>query len=300
MLEVFNENINFSNLFLSDMQMLFPPTKIDSISNDLMIESKEEVPSKQQIKFISTKQESPTVNLLQKKRIKQGDFSTDSDNSNNGRWTKEEQNRFAEAVLMYVNDWKKIQNHVSSRNITQVRSHAQKYLMKLKEKESNLLKDKGFEKNASWSKIMIFLRDNLTYDELKEVLFSVEQTEVKTNRNEEMKSNNNKQNMNKKSNKNKIEDKYNNNNIVEEINDNRSEHCINGYINLDFEEENYNIKNKIKENEEKEMLQKFIECFNSSYGEITLNSSFEENKDDINEEEHTILNEDPIIYNRLF
>ena len=56
----------------------------------------------------------------------------------------------------------------------------------------------------------------------------------------------------------------------------------------------------LKEEEEKEMLQKFIECFNSSYGEITLNSSFEENKDDINEEEHTILNEDPIIYNRLF
>ena len=294
MLEVFNENINFSNLFLSDMQMLFPPTKIDSISNDLMIESKEEVPSKQQIKFISTKQESPTVNLLQKKRIKQGDFSTDSDNSNNGRWTKEEQNLFAEAVLLYVNDWKKIQNHVSSRNITQVRSHAQKYLMKLKEKESNLLKDKGFEKNASWSKIMIFLRDNLTYDELKEVLFSVEQTEVKinrNNRNEEIKSNKNKQNMNK----------TNNNNIVEELNDNRNEHYINGYINLDFEEENYNLQNKkLKEEEEKEMLQKFIECFNSSYGEITLNSSFEENKDDINEEEHTILNEDSIIYNRLF
>ncbi len=294
MSEVFNENINFNYLFLSDMQMLFPPTKIDSISNDLMIESKEEVPSKQQIKFISTKQESPTVNLLQKKRIKQGDFSTDSDNSNNGRWTKEEQNLFAEAVLLYVNDWKKIQNHVSSRNITQVRSHAQKYLMKLKEKESNLLKDKGFEKNASWSKIMIFLRDNLTYDELKEVLFSVEQTEVKinrNNRNEEIKSNKNKQNMNK----------TNNNNIVEELNDNRNEHYINGYINLDFEEENYNLQNKkLKEEEEKEMLQKFIECFNSSYGEITLNSSFEENKDDINEEEHTILNEDSIIYNRLF
>ena len=294
MSEEFNENINFNNLFLSDMQMLFPPTKIDSISNDLMIESKEELPSKQQIKFISTKQESPTVNLLQKKRIKQGDFSTDSDNSNNGRWTKEEQNLFAEAVLLYVNDWKKIQNHVSSRNITQVRSHAQKYLMKLKDKESNLLKDKGFEKNISWSKIMIFLRDNLTYDELKEVLFSVEQTEVKinrNNRNEEIKSNKNKQNMNKKS----------NNNIVEELNDNRNEHYINGHINLDFEEENYNLQNKtLKEEEEKEMLQKFIECFNSSYGEITLNSSFEENKDDINEEEHTILNEDPIIYNRLF
>ena len=47
------------------------------------------------------------------------------------------------------------------------------------------------------------------------------------------------------------------------------------------EEENnykYNMKNTIirKEEDEEEILKKFIECFNSPSGEITLNTSFEE------------------------
>ena len=48
-------------------------------------------------------------------------------------------------------------------------------------------------------------------------------------------------------------------------------------LNLNEEEDNYNIQRKmIKEEEEEKELQKFIECFNSSSSEITLNSSFEE------------------------
>ena len=46
--------------------------------------------------------------------------------------------------------------------------------MKLKENE--LLTNKGLEKNLSWTKVMIYLKSTLSYDELKEVLFSVEQT----------------------------------------------------------------------------------------------------------------------------
>ena len=37
-----------------------------------------------------------------------------------GRWNKEEQKRFAEEVLKYGNDWKQIQIHVFSRNMTQI------------------------------------------------------------------------------------------------------------------------------------------------------------------------------------
>ena len=53
-----------------------------------------------------------------------------------------------------------------------------------------------------------------------------------------------------------------------------------------------------EEEEEKEMLQKFIECFNSSSSEITLNSSFEENsrKDCANDAEYNFLIESPIKY----
>ena len=168
-------DLNLSNIFLSDIHNIFLPSNNDSISNEFKSECKEELPIKQQIKFISTKQESPPVNLLQKKtNLKPNDYSTDSENSNNGRWTKEEQNRFAEAVLKFGNDWKNIQNHISSRNITQVRSHAQKFLMKLK--ENNFLINRGLDLNLSWTKIMNYLNKTLTYEELKEVLFSVEQT----------------------------------------------------------------------------------------------------------------------------
>ena len=173
------ENENMNNFFLNCVGEHFLFSNINDMndnSNDFINESKEEPQAKQQIKFILTKQDPPhDTNFLQKKTSSQSnDIDQDSGDSNNGRWDKEEQKRFAEAVLKFGNDWKKIQNHVSSRNITQVRSHAQKFLMKLK--ESDLLANKGLEKNLSWTKVMNFLNSALTYDELKEVLFSVEQT----------------------------------------------------------------------------------------------------------------------------
>ena len=301
---------NLNNIFLSDIPDILLPTNYENISNEFY-ESKEEVPSKHSVKFISTKLESPSVSLLQKKTtLKPTDSSSDSENSNNGRWTIEEQRRFAEAVLKFGNDWKNIQNYVSSRNITQVRSHAQKFLMKLK--ESNFLKEKGLEQNLSWTKTINFLNNTLTYDELKEVLFSVEQTGHKKIGIRTLKKLQNKQKQNKKNN-------LENNSLFSEETNSKSNnyfgtnenihycqkysHCEKNYFNLDDEEESYNIKHKIitQEEEEKEILQKFIECFNSPSGEITLNSSFDEisNKD---EEKDIIfsLNEIPIKYSNPF
>ena len=301
---------NLNNIFLSDIPDILLPTNYENISNEFY-ESKEEVPSKHSVKFISTKLESPSVSLLQKKTtLKPTDSSSDSENSNNGRWTIEEQRRFAEAVLKFGNDWKNIQNYVSSRNITQVRSHAQKFLMKLK--ESNFLKEKGLEQNLSWTKTINFLNNTLTYDELKEVLFSVEQTGHKKIGIRTLKKIQNKQKQNKKNN-------LENNSLISEETNSKSNnyfgtnenihycykysHCEKNYFNLDNEEESYNIKHKIitQEEEEKEILQKFIECFNSPSGEITLNSSFDEisNKD---EEKDIIfsLNEIPIKYSNAF
>ena len=305
MSDVSIENSKIIDYFLCDMQYTFPPTNIDDISNDSNTESKEDLPSKQPVKFILTKQESPSVSLLQKKTIlKSNDSCTDSENSNNGRWSKEEQNRFAEAVLKFGNDWKNIQNHVSSRNITQVRSHAQKFLMKLK--ESNFLINKGLDQNLSWTKIMNFLNKNLTYDELKEVLFSVEQTGQKKAGNKKYKNLKKIQNQNKKKDniERKISDENNSkfNNRINEGIDNI--HLYeNNLLNLDEEEENYNIKHKmIKEEEDEKELQKFIECFNSSQGEITLNSSFEENSkiDDADEDGFNYLNKTINKLNKYF
>ena len=303
------ENLKSMNIFLSDVPYLFSPTNIDNIENEFKSESKEEAPIKQPIKFILTKQDTQSVSFLQKKTcLKLNDSSTDSENSNNGRWSKDEQQRFAEAVLNYGNDWKNIQNHVSSRNITQVRSHAQKFLMKLK--ESNFLINKGLDQNQSWTKIMNFLKKTLSYDELKDVLFSVEQAGQKkadTKKHKNLKKIKKKDN-NQNDNENQLLNENNTKLNQGEIEDNCGMLLYYGknFLNLDEEEENFNTKYKmIKKEEEEKELQKFIECFNLSSGEITLNSSFEENsynKDDDEEEEigYNYLNKSNIKYNKYF
>ena len=283
------DNLNLSFIFSQDLNDIFLPTNYDNIPNELLFESKEELPLKQSVKFILTKQENPSVSLLQKKTIqKPTDSKVDFDNSNNGRWTKEEQKRFAEAVLKYGNDWKNIQSYVASRNITQVRSHAQKFLMKLK--ESSFLKDKGLNTNLSWTKVINFLNNNLTNDELKEVLFSVEQTghkKMETKNHKNLKKIQ-KKNVNKRNDLD--EENETNSNIMNEtclqsgnLYYSKYNCCAKNFLNQECEEGIYNMKQKIRKQEDEEILQKFIDCFNNSYGENTLNTSFEENSIEDNE-----------------
>ena len=51
-----------------------------------------------------------------------------------GRWTGDEHYRFLEALKHYGKEWKHVQQHVSTRSSTQVRSHAQKFFAKLDKK----------------------------------------------------------------------------------------------------------------------------------------------------------------------
>lgn len=256
------ENIDmFQDLFLSDKESSCLNFSILSDNlNDIFSEFSEE-PKRKNIKFVLTKEEVPSMTFLKKKIISKLD---DNGNLNGGRWNKEEQFRFAEAVLKYGNDWKQIQRHVYSRNMTQVRSHAQKFLMKLK--ETNFMMNQKINPNLSWTKIMNYLRANFQYNELKDLFFSVEQKEEKKEEKKKIRRIINKSNKKKKK--------------------NNSEMSCAGDSNCDTNGESFHILsendsfNEIdyekEEKDEKEALEKFIECFNNTSEDINLNSSFED------------------------
>ena len=72
---------------------------------------------KPKLKFLKFKS---TIIFNKKKNIKEG------------RWTKEENMKFIEAFIENGKKWKIIQNNIGTRTCTQTRSHAQKFLLKLK------------------------------------------------------------------------------------------------------------------------------------------------------------------------
>ncbi|CAD8107696.1 unnamed protein product [Paramecium sonneborni] len=53
-----------------------------------------------------------------------------------GRWTKDEHQRFVEALSIHGKNWKKVEEYVNTRSGAQIRSHAQKFFNRL-EKEFN-------------------------------------------------------------------------------------------------------------------------------------------------------------------
>jgi len=250
----------FPNLFFEEKEDSCLNFSIISDNlNDILSEITEE-PKKKNIKFISRKEEAPSMSFLKKKITSKLD---DNKNLNGGRWSKDEQFRFAEAVLKYGNDWKQIQSHIFSRNMTQVRSHAQKFLMKLK--ETTFMMNQKINPNLSWTKIMNCLRANFQNNELKDLFFSVEQKDEKKVEKKKVRKI-------MKSNKHKKKNNSEMSSAGESNCDTNGEsfHILSendSFNEIDFEKE---------EKDEKEALEKFIECFNNTSEDINLNTSFED------------------------
>ena len=57
--------------------------------------------------------------------------STEED-VNEGRWDTNEHMRFLEAINIFGNEWKEVKKYIGTRSSNQVRSHAQKFFLKLK------------------------------------------------------------------------------------------------------------------------------------------------------------------------
>ena len=87
---------------------------------------KENHQNKKQIKFLTKK----TIRF-RSKRIK---IKTIPDiiKSNEGRWTKEEHDKFIDGIAQYGCNWTKVDPLIKTRKISQVRSHGQKVFNKLK------------------------------------------------------------------------------------------------------------------------------------------------------------------------
>ena len=91
----------------------------------------------------------------------------------NGRWNREERTKFAQGLWKFGTDWKKIQSHISTRDYIQVNSHAQKFLKKLKVNEEIIKKELKLD-GLNWTKVYKILKENLTDEELLNILTSIE------------------------------------------------------------------------------------------------------------------------------
>ena len=104
----------------------YDKTKLFSIkSTDNIVETNND-------SSLSSKDES---NFLSKKmfRVKKTNlFSVDTGISN-GKWTDEEHIKFIEALYIYNFKWYDIQSYVTTRSSGQIRSHAQKFYLRLKD-----------------------------------------------------------------------------------------------------------------------------------------------------------------------
>ena len=87
----------------------------------------------------------PNSSIVTKKGInkilKLGDLKNNKKNKktkesnldlNEGRWSTEEHIKFIEGLVKYGKNWKNVQKYIGTRSVSQTRSHAQKFLLKLK------------------------------------------------------------------------------------------------------------------------------------------------------------------------
>ena len=77
---------------------------------------------------------SPNNELLNKKmfRVRTKKEKTSNVCLRYGYWSKSDHDKFIEALYLYENDWPRIQMFIKNRTHKQVRSHAQKFYLKLK------------------------------------------------------------------------------------------------------------------------------------------------------------------------
>jgi len=65
------------------------------------------------------------------------------ENTTSGRWSAQEHNMFLNGLKIHGKGWKKIAEMIQTRNVVQVRTHAQKYFQKLERCKQQQLMNSG-------------------------------------------------------------------------------------------------------------------------------------------------------------
>lgn len=213
---------------------------------------------------------------------------------NEGRWTFDEHVKFIEALIKYGKNWKEVQKYVNTRSSAQTRSHAQKFLLKLKMiKTTKFNLDFTNNRIKNLSDVIEEIKRKKENDEdenkyLLDTLINLSETisnENSTSENRKIKKNklfkrilkpnfhsNKKQNNDKQKN-----DKQNN---VKQNNDNKdiTNNISTILNNIEIKEKQIEIKPKQKENKEKK-LDKKINNVNLEKVSINKENANKENED---------------------
>lgn len=71
-------------------------------------------------------------------QFSQDGFARDNKVPQHGRWTEAEHKRFLEGLRLYSKDWRMIEEHIGTRTCSQIRSHAQKFFMRLQKQQREM------------------------------------------------------------------------------------------------------------------------------------------------------------------
>ena len=193
------------------------------------------------------------------KKIKKEDIFSLAEikGENEGRWNDDEHLKFLEAINIYGNNWREVQKYVKTRSSNQVRSHAQKFILKLKTfKDSSLGIDFTENSIKSLTDIIEKIKEIEKFNNNKNILLLL---------NQKLSEKNMKNNFISKSDKNKKQIKFKNeikeNNQLN-INSNNS-NIINKKIDKNISAENSLEKENVNvniNNDENEKIKKNSNC----------------------------------------
>ena len=233
----FDSGNGLTNLLLNDFTVLNTSSKNDFLSKkikfhiDYIHKEKEKFNVLNEIYSSKVKKNKKIKNISSKEEI------------NEGRWEPDEHLRFLEAINNYGNEWKEVQKYVATRTCNQVRSHAQKYFLKLKTfKDSSLGIDFTFDSIQNISEIINIIKEYEKKNKCVNMLFRLNQKISERNIKNENWILNIIENENVLVNNNKII--INNESINENNNNNFKEFIVKKTKKKPFKNKNYNKNNK--------------------------------------------------------